>query len=164
MTVRPLTTDDVELYRDIRLRALAADPGAFGSTYEREAAFTAAEWRGRLTGIGGRPAAFFVDELHGRVVGTAGVVFTESDSEPMLIGMWVDPTARGAGSGRRLLDAAVEWAGAQRASELILWVVKENEPAIALYEKYGFVPSGTVDQSPSNPCADELEMRLALPV
>lgn len=162
MAVRTLVPDDVELYRDIRLRALAGDPGAFGSTYEREVAFTADEWRSRLNGIDGRPAAFFIDELEGRTVGTAGIAYTEWDPAPMIVGMWVDPAARGQGSGRRLLDATIEWASAREVPEVMLWVVKDNDAAIALYERYGFVASGKVDTVPSNPCAEELEMRLTL--
>lgn len=50
MVVRVLTPDDVEAYRTIRLEALQADPGAFGSTYEREAEFDTQDWLDRLTG------------------------------------------------------------------------------------------------------------------
>ena len=162
MAVRALSEEDVEIYRDIRLRALAADPDAFSSTYDREVAFTAAEWRSRLTDSPERPSSVFLDEVDRRAVGTAGIAYTELDPAPMVVGMWVDPAARGVGSARRLLAATIAWATAQGSPEVVLWVVRDNERAIGLYRNAGFVPSGAAEKVPSNPCAEELEMRLAL--
>ena len=172
MAVRKLTGDDWELYREVRLAALLADPGAFASTHERESAFGEADWRRRLAaGPGGRTNATFVDQSTvgcgvdieaGRVAGTAGMVFTDHHAAPMLVAMWVRPEARGTGVGRRLIDAAVDWTVAQGERAVVLWVVRDNAPAIALYERAGFVATGNVDTLPSNPCADELEMMLDL--
>ncbi|MGI9599205.1 MAG: GNAT family N-acetyltransferase [Acidimicrobiales bacterium] len=162
MAVRQYSADDFAHYRDIRLESLTADPGSFGSTHEREAAFDEDMWRARLTGLGGRPAATFVDEVDGRAIGTAGVAYTEHDPEPMLIGMWVRPADRGLGSGKRLVEAAVAWAQGRGAAEILLWVVNDNLAAIKLYERSGFVASGRVEALNSNPCSDALEMRLDL--
>lgn len=168
MAIRLLTADDVELYREIRLAALRTDPGAFGSNFDREAAFDEATWRRRLTvGPDGRPLAVFVDEVDNgeggaRAVGTAGIVYTEWDTEPMIIGMWVRPEARGLGAGRRLVEATVGWAVARNEPGVLLWVVKGNDPALALYRACGFTATGNTDTVPSNPDTEELEMRLAL--
>ncbi|MEM7273174.1 MAG: GNAT family N-acetyltransferase [Actinomycetota bacterium] len=169
MTVRILSADDahdVTMYREIRLAALLADPDAFASTHEREVGFDEARWRERVAGFGGRPGVTFVDELPDlgpMPAGTAGVGYTEWDASPMLVAMWVRPEARGRGVGARLVEAAAAWATAQEADELMLWVVKTNDSAIALYQRCGFEPTGKVDTLPSNPCADELEMRRRLP-
>ena len=48
-------TAHVQLYRSIRLRALEADPDAFGSNLEREAAFDTSMWQQRVAGFAGRP-------------------------------------------------------------------------------------------------------------
>ena len=48
MTVRLLRQEDHELLRSLRLKALRDAPSAFGSTYEREEAFTADTWKHRL--------------------------------------------------------------------------------------------------------------------
>lgn len=165
MVVRTLSADrdaDVETYRTIRLASLSTDPLAFGSSYEREIAFGDDDWRRRLGGIDGRPGVTFIDEVttEAQPLGTAGIGFTKRDPDPMLIGMWVRPEARGTGSGRRLVEAAIDWAKAQHASSVVLWVVQTNDAAIALYRHCGFVPTGTVDEGPDNRCTDELEMRL----
>lgn len=165
MTVRRLQANssaDVEAYRTIRLRSLQADPDAFASTYEEAMQLDDAAWTARLSGFKGRPGAMFVDEIDGSITGTVGIGFTEWDPQPMLIAMWVDPAARGQGVGRRLVEAAVAWAGDQGATAVVLWVVKTNETAKALYRRCGFEPSGAVDTLPNNPCVDELEMRLSL--
>ena len=44
MEVRQLRTDETDLLRDIRLRALQDTPWAFGSTYAREREHTAERW------------------------------------------------------------------------------------------------------------------------
>ncbi len=166
MAIRKLQADDptdVETYRHIRLTSLQADPEAFASSHDREAAFDSETWQRRLAGFGDRPGATFVYELDGEVVGTVAVGFTEWDPQPMLVAMWVGPAARGQGVGQRLVEAAVGWvADQQEATEVVLWVVKTNTSAIALYQRCGFEPSGVVDTMPDNPCVDELEMRRAL--
>ncbi len=147
-------------YRELRLAALRADPGAFASSHEREVAFDEGVWRRRLTaGPDGRPNATFVvaDPERGDV-GTTAIVYTEHHEAPMIVAMWVRPLARGLGVGRRLVEAACSWADARGEHEVVLWVVDDNTSAIELYRSCGFVATGEVDALPSNPCAGELEM------
>lgn len=164
MAIRTLTAEDALQYREIRLDALRADPDAFASTYEREVGFERADWERRLTGTGDRAFCTFIDEVDGRAVATAGIGYTEWDTAPMLIAMWVRPEARGAGSGRRLVAAALDWAAERNEPAVVLWVVKDNDAAIKLYTACGFVPTGRTDTVPSNPCAEELEMRRSIAV
>lgn len=159
MAIRALTADDADLYREIRLAALQADPGAFGSTYEREVAFDDAQWRQRLTTTDEHQFRVFVEEVDGRAVATAGIGITEWNAAPMLVAMWVRPEARRTGAARRLVETALAWAEGNGYPDVVLWVVRDNEPAIALYTACGFVPTGQTDTVPSNPCAEELEMR-----
>lgn len=160
MQIRQLSEDDWKPYRSIRLDSLLADPGAFASSHEREAAFDEATWRLRVTtGPLGKPnAAFVAFDDHDAPVGTASVAYTEHHPSPMLVAMWVRPEGRGQRLGQRLVEACVEWAAKRGDTSMVLWVVKDNAAAIALYERCGFEPTGQVDTLPDNPCADELEM------
>jgi RimJ/RimL family protein N-acetyltransferase len=58
------------------------------------------------------------------------------------IGMAVLKEWRGRGVGSALLAAAIEWARAEGLHKLSLTVFPHNEPAIALYRKFGFVEEG----------------------
>jgi RimJ/RimL family protein N-acetyltransferase len=58
------------------------------------------------------------------------------------LGLMVAASHRRRGVGRALLDAAVAWARRAAVSKLELHVFPWNEPAIQLYEAYGFEREG----------------------
>jgi putative acetyltransferase len=58
------------------------------------------------------------------------------------LGMMVAASHRRRGIGRMLLDAAVRWARAVSVTKLELHVFPWNEPAIRLYESFGFEREG----------------------
>jgi RimJ/RimL family protein N-acetyltransferase len=58
------------------------------------------------------------------------------------LGLMVAKDARRAGVGRALLEAAVDWARASGVRKLELHVFPWNEPAIRLYETFGFEREG----------------------
>jgi ribosomal protein S18 acetylase RimI-like enzyme len=153
--VREITADDWELMRDVRLAALAEAPYAFGSTYAREAAFTEERWRGRISE---RSVTFFANEETAGA-GPAGLVgvYVE-DSEPELVSMWVRPSARGLGVGEALVESAAAWAKARDFGALSLWVTESNAPAVRLYERLGFTPTGERQPLPSDPALAEIRM------
>jgi RimJ/RimL family protein N-acetyltransferase len=49
---------------------------------------------------------------------------------------------RGVGAGGALLEAAVAWASGAGFRRVVLGVFPENAPAIAFYERHGFVREG----------------------
>lgn len=134
MTTRPLSEDEWELYREIRLRALADTPSAFGSTLERERGFTEADWRQRMRG------PMVVVEEEGDPV-AIGATFEDADGVTCVWGMWTEPTSRGRGHATAILHALLDNAiAAGRPVELDVNIV--NVPAIAAYERFGFVATG----------------------
>lgn len=56
----------------------------------------------------------------------------------------VDADARGQGVGRRLMAAFL--ARCAGASRIVLWVIGDNAPSIAIYRHYGFAADGLVDR------------------
>ena len=59
------------------------------------------------------------------------------------LGLMVAASHRRQGVGRSLLEAAVAWARRAAVQKLELHVFPWNEPAIRLYEKFGFEREGT---------------------
>jgi ribosomal protein S18 acetylase RimI-like enzyme len=64
-----------------------------------------------------------------------------------LISMWVAPAARGEGAGEALIAAVADWARTQNAATVELSVREDNQRAIALYARCGFVDEGRVAQA-----------------
>jgi ribosomal protein S18 acetylase RimI-like enzyme len=158
VAVRRLGPDDWEVFREIRLAALADAPDAFGSTLEREQAFTADDWRQRLGG-----PVYVVDDAGPDGVGADGVgpvsvggVFDNAGT-PHVWGMWTHPAHRHRGHARRILDALIP---AGTPAQLDVNVA--NGGARAAYERYGFVATGEVE--PLRPGSDQLIELMVLPV
>ena len=139
--VRRLVPEDAELLRSVRLRALADAPDAFGSTLERELAFSDETWRSRL-----EPTAnpHFVEERDdGAVLGLVAGVRADGDvSVVYLVAMWVAPTARGTGVADRLVQRVIAWASEQAVKVVRLHVMQSNGRAERVYERNGFRRTG----------------------
>ena len=159
--VRRLRADEGPRLRELRLRALAAAPDAFGDTLAAAAARPAEAWQTRAThAAAGKDYVLFVAEERGHWYGLAGGLFEDDASdEAEVVSMWVDPAARGSGLSQRLLDAVTAWARAHGAASMRLWVTEGNAPAIALYERCGFAFTGEAAPLPSNAALRELAMR-----
>ncbi len=146
---------DLEVVRTLRLRALVDAPQAFGSTYEREVSFARDVWVARL---GTRSNAHFIagDDLP---VGMVAVVHDGEDSGvAWIVGMWVDPDARGSGVADELVSAALEWAETEGFATVRLHVTHGNERAERLYVRHGFSRTGE-NFSRDRDGAEEIEMR-----
>lgn len=87
-------------------------------------------------------------QLDGTLVALAGAELVgELRVEPSWfgfgeIGMMVARDWRGRGVGTALVEAAIEWARERGLHKLSLGVFPQNEPALALYRKLGFVEEG----------------------
>ena len=134
--------EEWRLWRALRLQALAEAPYAYGSRLSdwQGEGETEQRWRARLSEVPFNPVAALDGEAGGIVSGTA----PDQDGTAELISMWVAPAARGHGVGDALVRAVVRWAQEQRASRISLGVFEDNERAIALYRRHGFVDAGAV--------------------
>lgn len=163
--VRRIRSTEGGRFRAIRLRAVADSPGAFGSTLaEIEARPTQYFHDRAAAGAEGEESVLFVAEESGDWIGLVGGFLGESEGERCadLISMWVSPSYRGRGIGRRLVERLVGWARERGARRVILWVTETNAAAIGLYARCGFVPTSATQPLPSDPHLLEREMVLTL--
>ncbi|MCP1355175.1 GNAT family N-acetyltransferase [Aneurinibacillus migulanus] len=56
--------------------------------------------------------------------------------------IWLGPEFQGYGIGSKLMDYALQWAGHHGLKKVCLDVFADNERAIDMYKKYGFVVEG----------------------
>lgn len=147
--------EDWRRWRHVRLRALAADPGAFSSSLARERDLDEAAWRDLL--VRG-PRVVAVQD--GVDVGLAGAHLADGPDRPQLFGMWVDPGRRGCGIGAVLVDAVVARLASAGHAQVHLWVMADHPAARHLYEQSGF----TVDPAPPAAAPGACEVAMKRPV
>jgi RimJ/RimL family protein N-acetyltransferase len=138
-------------------RAMPADAGALvelgrAVSSEPEAwLITEGDWRNvgderrYLRAVRRSPhAAVFVAESPEGIVGRLSVARDPHPASTHVadLGLMVARSHRGRGIGRALLEQAADWARHVGVSKLELHVFPHNEPAIALYESFGFEREG----------------------
>jgi ribosomal protein S18 acetylase RimI-like enzyme len=140
ITLRRIGDNDWPVWRELRLEALAEAPYAFGSTLAdwQGQGDTEVRWRRRLTDVPLNIIAEWREAAAGMVSATAPA----PEGSVELISMWVAPFARGRGVGDSLVHAILEWAREQQAMQVVLAVHENNERALALYRRHGFVDAG----------------------
>jgi putative acetyltransferase len=143
VTVRRATTKDAAAFA-----RMMADPAVYAGLMQLP--FPSEEmWTARLTEslAPGKTDLLLVAEEGGEAVGSAGVHPVGAAlrrRHAMMLGVSVAREAQGRGVGSALMtalcDYADNWAGVLR---LELTVYADNERAIGLYRKFGFVVEGT---------------------
>ena len=137
--IRRLVPEDAQVYRAIRLEALARAPDSFSATHGVEAARPLADFAARLS-----EAAVFGAFLGEDIVGMAA--FKQEPGlktchKGFVWGVFVAASTRGMGLGAALLNVVME-AAWRDVEQLTLSVVADNAPAIALYRACRFEPYG----------------------
>ncbi|MGI8418904.1 MAG: GNAT family N-acetyltransferase [Nakamurella sp.] len=158
--IRRVTVDDWQRLRDVRLLSLQDAPDAFGSTYQREAAFDEATWRERA----GSRAYFFAvdgDQVVGLSAGVGAADYLQPD-ERLLMSVYVLPAHRGSGVLDALVAAVADWACSDGGLVLQLDVGVRNPRAKRAYERCGFVSTGRLWNLERDPSIVEETLRLDL--
>jgi RimJ/RimL family protein N-acetyltransferase len=123
--------------------AVATEPGGWLLT--TDASRAVADERRYLRAVRRHPdAAVFVAVDGDEVVGRLSVARDPHPASAHVadLGLVVAADHRRRGIGRLLLDQSVAWARAAGVRKLELHVFPWNEPAIRLYERYGFLREG----------------------
>lgn len=144
LMIRRLVADDAAAFRELRLAGLVEAPTAFGSSYAAEKDnsvedFAATIGRNYLAG------AWVGDRLVG-VTGFYQLTGEKTAHRGNIWGVYVDPAHRGFGVARLLLEHVLAHARLH-VLQVHLSVVADNEAALALYERLGFVRYGLEPRS-----------------
>ena len=133
-TARPAVAADADAVEGV-WAAVAAEGEWIGTELPLHPA-----WRDRLlVAVAAEDAAWFVVEQDGPVVGG---VFVQAERGVAHLGMAIVDGHRGAGLGRALLDAAVDWARDRGCHKVTLEVWPHNTRARLLYQRAGFADEG----------------------
>ena len=137
--VERIQKQDWQRLKSLRMRSVSDAPSAFGTSLESMKARKDQFWSTQVEHM----ACFVVCRLAQEGKEDLGLVRGVHDPESIehvwLLGMWVDPTARGRGLGLRLGQAVLDWARARdEVCAVKLEVAHDNRPAIDLYERLGF--------------------------
>jgi GNAT superfamily N-acetyltransferase len=142
VTVRLLAASEWRLWRDVALRALADSPDAFRPTLAETNDRPEAFWREAVAPTVAHERGNLWIAVDGD--DPVGKLFARIDEEltTVYIGaMWVAPDLRGAGVGRRLMQAAEEWGKDSGVTRSELWVTATNQAAVSFYESLDYLPT-----------------------
>ncbi len=162
ITVRRLHEGEWSRFRAIRLRALEADPNAFGSTLARELAYDDELWieRAKKCASSANDGVWIAISAD-MFVGTVGIFF--DDPIFHMWGVWVEPSFRGKHIASKLVDTAIAWVKARKMQgDILLGVNPVQTTAVELYRSRGFAPTGVVEELSHSPGQKIIEMRLRL--
>lgn len=141
MNIRLLGTNDLKIFRDIRLEALRTHPEMFASSAEQWAALSDEEWRARMH----IPIVAAIQG--GAAVGLMGLIGEHSPHtahRATLIMVYLRAASRGTGVAQAMLERIEQEARTQGITQIELMVSAENTPARAFYRGAGYRLCGQI--------------------
>jgi ribosomal protein S18 acetylase RimI-like enzyme len=156
--VRRIHAGEAERLRELRLRALREDPAAFAASFasvDGEGARYWEDWAAR--GAAGETHVTIVAVEDRRWLGmVGGRLLNDRPGSAWLEALWVEPSARRAGLGLRLMDAIAAWSRERGAAKLELSVTVGNDAAWGIYTRAGFEETGRRRPLPADPTRTEV--------
>lgn len=134
--LKPLPPADWRLFREIRLEALATNPGMFGNSYALEYAFPDSHWQDRLSSPANAVWGLF---LRTEIIGLTGL-FGDADhpGEARLTTSFIQPEHRGNGLTGLFYRARIDWARAHGLKRLVITHRRGNEASRKAMLRAGF--------------------------
>jgi ribosomal protein S18 acetylase RimI-like enzyme len=129
-----------EQYREIRLEALLNSPQAFSTTYQQMVDKPDTFWQDRLTNAAaGKDSYLLFAQVNGRMVGMIGAFLSNESDRAMIVSVYVTPVYRGQGVSKTMMEAILSELSQRQDIQIVeLTVTSGQEPAIALYRRFGF--------------------------
>ena len=161
ITVRVLDEPDWQLYRTVRLSALAESPDSFTATLAEEAGRDEQFWRDRMN----RAHRLLAErDQHPQGILSLGPN-PDKPATGEVFGLYVFPEARGTGVSWRLVEEAAALAAEDGYSQLFYWAGVDNPRAIGFANNFGFRVTGYRRQARNNDLdlgEDEVALVLSL--
>jgi len=134
--LRPFLPGEVALYKAIRLEALQQEPSMFGSSYEREAAFTEEQWLPRIT----NPNVACLGLYHGQeLIGVTGIIIDSANpAEGHMVQSYIRKEHRGKRLSNMFYEVRLDWARKRKLKRLMVANRETNAAAIAANQRHGF--------------------------
>jgi ribosomal protein S18 acetylase RimI-like enzyme len=159
LMVEVLTEDEWPRLQSIRLAALHEDPSAFLFSHEEEATYGEQQWRQEFS----RGQWNIMVSDH-KEIGLLGVTREEamSEQECYLEYLWVAPDFRRVGLASLLLRTVLAGLLASGVHTVWLYILDGNEPAMRLYQRFGFQSTNERVELPDHPARGEERLKLRL--
>ncbi|GAA3591164.1 hypothetical protein GCM10022198_13800 [Klugiella xanthotipulae] len=160
----PITPDDWDEYRTLRLEMLGDTPIAYLETREHALGLNDEAWKFRAWRANGPTTLGLAGvDASGNTpvwVGTMSA-YLSSPGVAHLVSVYLNAGYRGSDVADRMLDRVVEWAQDRPdVAVLKLLVHEDNARAIAFYERQGFTRTGHSEPYPLNLERSEIEMSM----
>jgi RimJ/RimL family protein N-acetyltransferase len=143
-TVRRLTPEEAESFRDVRLEGVRLQDREFRFSTEDELAIPMSALRARMETdfiVG----AFVGDELVG-IGGLTRQAGSKLSHRALLWGMYIKAAHRRSGLSDTMMQTLLDFAEQSEIESVILTVVSHNEVASRFYSRWGFIAYG-IDRS-----------------
>lgn len=142
-TIRLLTCEDWQIFRDIRLHALKTEPGKYSSNHLLESGYSEETWRERLA----PPVRAYFGLFDGqKLVGITGAIRNNGDAQAtdiVLVASYLMPEYRRQGLSRKFYNARLTWAAQQPGVTRVLVSHREsNDASRRANQAFGFVKTG----------------------
>lgn len=165
ISIRLLNYQDAQIYKDLRLKALANNPESFLATFEAENNKPISAFSAELRYAVGEPIfGYYGVFAENELVGYAYLEKSYMDKQKHIAffyNLYIDSAYRGQGLASKLFNYLLEKIKQQTQIERIfLSCNKKNIPAFKLYQKLGFIQYGIKEKSIKwqNQYDDEIEM------
>ncbi len=144
-------SSDLDILHETILKSVTTSPGAFLATATELEAEPSEYWVNRL-----ESSTWAVMQRGDQILGIAAAKppgelddYALQENACFIESVWIDPSMRGKGLGERLVTYLIEQqrkaAGVQK---FYLWVFDDNDPAIRLYRRMDFKPTGQPSELP----------------
>lgn len=160
--IKTLSMNELNDFRTIRLSALVKAPEMFGSTYSIEVVKPLNFFENCLS-----HSTIFGGYHKNKIIGLATLtreLGIKLSHKAHLSSVFIEPEFQRRGIANRLLTTVIEHSK-EYLEQILLVVADDNQPAIKLYQKFGFQTYGVESKALKNSAeyTDELLMKLFLP-